>query len=110
MIRKQAEEFSGNRRREFTYRGFDFTGRRSKIPSSRSTPLPTKSSNSGPPQASLAISVLRGETAVQLMRRLLLRAGGCPRHDELLLDLFLYHLKPPFGANSTILESFNLSL
>ena len=30
--------------------------------------------------------------------------------DELFLDLFLYHLKPPFGANSTILEVFNLGL
>jgi hypothetical protein len=40
----------------------------------------------------------------------MVRAGGCPRHDELFLDLFLYHLKPPFGANSTILELFNLGL
>jgi len=40
----------------------------------------------------------------------MIRAGGCPRHDELFLDLFLYHLKPPFGANSTILEVFSLGL
>src|SRR5215470_15649235 len=42
------------------------------------------------------------------VQRWLLRAGGGPGRDELILDLFLDHLEPHFGVSSTILKVFNL--